>query len=46
MEPHTSMEPVTQRQTTTIDVETTVYQDQPTTSNKTMQSLATDTEVD
>lgn len=45
MEPH-SMEPVTQTQTTTVDVETTVCQDRPTTFNDTMQSLATDTEVD
>jgi len=45
MEPH-SMEPVTQTQTTTVDVETTVYQDRPTTYKDTMQSLATDTEVD
>jgi hypothetical protein len=40
------MELVTQTQTTTVDVETTVYQDRPTTFNDTMQSLATDTEVD
>ena len=40
------MEPVTQTQTTTVDVETTVCQDRPTTFNDTMQSLATDTEVD
>ena len=45
MEPH-SMEPVTQTQTATVDVETTVCQDRPTTFNDTMQSLATDTEVD
>ena len=29
-----------------LDVETTVYQDRSTTFNNTMQSLATDTEVD
>ena len=40
------MEPVTQTQTATVDVETTVCQDRPTTFNDTMQSLATDTEVD
>jgi len=40
------MEPVTQTQTTAVDVETTVHQDRPTTLKNIMQSLATDTEVD